>query len=118
MPTNRTRRTRRQAPSEEWQLDYLLHGTRESDPPAVRRRPLMFMAEYGGCFANKGAAAMWDEVRDQELPRWIKDRPGSRPYAWWCFDAPEPRPESESEAAYLARHGLLSTVERCALGAS
>jgi len=72
----------------------------------------MFMDEYGGCFANNGAAAMWNVVRGDELPRWIKERPGTRPYAWWCFDAPERRPDGESEAAYLERHGLLTAGER------
>jgi hypothetical protein len=33
----------------------------------------------------------WESLRDTLLPQWIRERPGSRPYAWWCFDAPERR---------------------------
>jgi hypothetical protein len=32
---------------------------------------------------------------------WVAQHPGSRPYAWWRFIAPEERGENESEAAYL-----------------
>jgi hypothetical protein len=32
--------------------------------------------------------------------------PGTRPWAWWEFDAPEPLPEDEDEADYLERFGL------------
>jgi hypothetical protein len=30
-------------------------------------------------------------------------RPGTRPWAWWEFDAPEPLREHESERDYLQR---------------
>ena len=33
----------------------------------------------------------WEELRDDLLPAWIAENPGTRPYAWWAFDAPEPR---------------------------
>lgn len=33
--------------------------------------------------------------------------PGTRPWAWWRFEAPEPLPEGEEESDYLKRHGLL-----------
>jgi hypothetical protein len=32
---------------------------------------------------------LWAEVRGDELPAWIKARPGSRPWAWWQYSAPE-----------------------------
>ena len=83
--------------------------------------------------------AAWMELRDELLPTWIEQHPGTRPYAWWRFEAPEPRrqvspgPESlgpatsfgcpslfrgiphdgmfETEAEYLERLGLLTPVE-------
>lgn len=33
----------------------------------------------------------WKELRNELLPDWIAGHPGTRPYAWWRFDAPEPR---------------------------
>ena len=38
--------------------------------------------------------------------------PGSRPWAWWKYDAPEAPLPRESERDYLARHGLLTEAEQ------
>lgn len=35
--------------------------------------------------------AAWESLRDELLPQWIAEKPGSRPWAWWIFDAPERR---------------------------
>jgi len=123
MPTNRTRRVRRRSADTEWQREFLVYGIRESDPPEVRRRPLVFMAECNGCFARSLVAReMWAEIKDAELARWIKERPGTRPYGWWEFDAPERvscvdpvRTDPAKSAAYLAGHGLLAPGEQAAL---
>jgi len=41
--------------------------------------------------------------------------PGSRPWAWWEYDAPEPVLPRESETAYLARCGLFTESEQKSL---
>lgn len=41
--------------------------------------------------------------------------PGSRPWAWWQYDAAEPPLPREPETAYLARCGLLTETERARL---
>jgi hypothetical protein len=41
--------------------------------------------------------------------------PGSRPWAWWQYDAPEPVLPRESEFAYLTRCGQLTEPERITL---
>lgn len=33
----------------------------------------------------------WEALRGELLPKWIAEHPGTRPYAWWVFDAPERR---------------------------
>ena len=33
----------------------------------------------------------WEDLRDEVLADWIAERPGTRPYAWWKYDAPERR---------------------------
>ena len=42
---------------------------------------------------------------------------GTRPSAWWDYDAPEPRVPGESEAAYLTKLGLLNGAELAAVAA-
>jgi hypothetical protein len=68
-----------------------------------------------GFFEFKPAAelaALWAEhaerIVDEHVARW----PGSRPLRWWDYDAPEPLGTNETQAAYLARHGLLMAGER------
>lgn len=41
--------------------------------------------------------------------------PGSRPWAWWEYDAPKPVMPWESATAYLARCGLLTQAEQASL---
>ena len=36
-------------------------------------------------------AAAWERLRTVIVVDWIRERPGTRPWAWWAFDAPEPR---------------------------
>ena len=40
---------------------------------------------------NDPAQAAWGDHRDVLLEDWIKHNPGTRPFAWWKYDAPEPR---------------------------
>lgn len=53
----------------------------------------------------------WHDLGDDILAEWIIELPRTRPWAWWRYDAPEPRPEGETEAAYLERLGLLTEYE-------
>src|SRR5262245_14339766 len=34
---------------------------------------------------------LWDENKEEILEDWIAAHPGTRPWGWWRFDAPEPR---------------------------
>ena len=40
---------------------------------------------------QEDVADAWAELRDDLLPPWIADHPGTRPWAWWAFTAPERR---------------------------
>lgn len=83
------------------------------------------------------ARQWWQQYRDTILTAWMASAPGTRPFAWWTFDAPEPLrhhtgdlpnqslvpefgmtgqssdagPIWESQRSYLARHGLISPEE-------
>jgi hypothetical protein len=80
--------------------------------PRVSRRPHRRRAEYGpddirlllrgyswfGALTDRhgdidmaAAAEAWESLRDDLLPAYIADHPGQRPWAWWAFDATEPR---------------------------
>jgi hypothetical protein len=83
----------------------------------------MYRDEYKGCFSGSQAAReLWNEIKATELAKWIKERPGTRPFAWWEFDAPERIPcdapervDPAKSATYLAGHGLLAPGEQAAL---
>jgi hypothetical protein len=55
---------------------------------------------------------LWAANRDAVLAEWIAKHPGHRPSLWWRYDSPEPRHDSEPQAAYLERHGLFMPGER------
>jgi len=40
---------------------------------------------------GKSTSELWAEFREQVLEWWLKERPGTRPWCWWQFDAPERR---------------------------
>ncbi len=78
-------------------------------------RPLLDIPQNAFTFASdEHFQATWDQYRDEILADWIRVRPGTRPYAWWRFDSPEPRDETESEFEYLLRHRLMDDAEQSA----
>ena len=111
MPTTRKRTRRSRREIEDWQIEFLLHGRvlRPDGRPSLR--PLLFERRWDGCFARTAAAALWAERREELMASWVQERPGTRPWGWWQYDAPEDRPEGESEAGYLRRHGFLTPGE-------
>jgi len=64
---------------------------------------------FGSDFARQSA---WRRHRAELLP--LVD-PGSRPWAWWQYDAPQPVLPREPELHYLQRCGLLSEREEIRL---
>lgn len=42
--------------------------------------------------ASEGAVrALWKRHRNAVLAQWTREKTGTRPTLWWCFNAPEPR---------------------------
>lgn len=71
------------------------------------------------CYALKGYWFFRGErlTADEVRPCWgsyaspllafhVAYEPGTRPWAWWQWDAPEPVEEEETQHAYLSRHRL------------
>ena len=61
----------------------------------------------------------WSVLGPELMPAWVGEQPGTRPWAWWQFDAPDERrrrPDkcewAETEAEYLDRHDLWWPGER------
>ena len=135
MPTNRRSRRleRRETTFSERTRANLLHG---HDWPMLRGEPM----------DDDELAEAWGVLGDELLAAFIAEQPGCRPWAWWRWQAPEPRlqindgpeplpghglwfgkprgytgqpPEDmfEPEAEYLERLGLLTAGEREALAA-
>ena len=40
---------------------------------------------------DEAGRRVWESCRDTFLPAWIAKRPGTRPWAWWRWEAPERR---------------------------
>lgn len=59
--------------------------------------------------SDRSRRAAWRKHHAELLP--LVD-PGSRPWAWWQYDAPEPVLPREPELAYLKRCQLLSEPEQ------
>lgn len=78
-------------------------------------------------FEEERLGEFWPMLREEILGNWIRENPGTRPAAWWRFDAPigtdcpwplsenwlwnHARPCGRRQARYLQRHGLLSPGE-------
>jgi hypothetical protein len=98
----------------------------------------------GPALSDDELRKVWRQLRSDLLDRHIKEKPGTRPWAWWRFESTEPReqvsdgpepigppdwfgkpsrylgqpPENmyESQVDYLERLGLLTDDERELLG--
>jgi hypothetical protein len=77
---------------------------------------------------DDGMREAWRRHGGVLLAQWVAQHPGTRPWAWWMFEAPDDavgRPDErledyvarlderdrETEAAFLRRHGLLQPSE-------
>ena len=129
MPTNRQKRVprRRARIDSERTVTRLLTG---HDWP--------FLDGFAPALTDEELRAAWKALGKELLKEFIEKNPGRRPWAWWQFEAKEPRrvvgvdvidlpacgsqPARrcqydiiETEAAYLRRLGLLSPAEEQAL---
>ena len=84
MPRVKRRTKRRKTGYTEAQVDHLLTGHDMFGDGFGTDGP------SGECNVDAMHAA-WLDLRDKLLRQWIAEQPGTRPYAWWRFDAPEPR---------------------------
>ena len=73
MPANRTRRTRAMRPElSQEQIDYFLTGV-----------------DFAFFWDEPERERDWQAARGEILADWIREHPGTRPAAWWAYDAPK-----------------------------
>jgi hypothetical protein len=63
---------------EAWITEYLLTGCVLRADGSKSPKPYM----YGG----PDFEAEWQSARDELMAVWLKEHPGTRPWAWWAFD--------------------------------
>ena len=56
----------------------------------------------------------WDIAKSEIMAEWIREKPGSRPWAFWKFADPQ-RPAGQTELSYLKSNGLLTRAEKVLL---
>ncbi len=144
MPTNVRHRTRGARPKPDADLIAVLCGREDYPTIALLRVRHLLCTRHTAAAADEALSA-WHAVRREVLPEWIAAHPGTRPLAWWRYEAPEAMrrivrgrgraptcdpliygwPENlvdrtdrvviESQASYLKRHALMSAEEEAAL---
>lgn len=77
------RRRRRNAEESPWLLEKLASG---HDFAFLEGRPVSLSPGLPVSFSES-----WQRLRGQILADWIREHPGTRPWAWWAFEASEPR---------------------------
>lgn len=125
MPTNRKLRTRSWSPElDDYKWQSLLEG-----PESILLAGMGYHRYMDATTDAEREAALeemrqdWEHHREQLLQWWIgaaddtvrrkpwvfpmRGGPGTRPWAWWEFDAPEAACDGERQADYLTRLGLL-----------
>jgi hypothetical protein len=110
MATNRTRR-RQQRKYHDGHVAHLRYGN-EFIPGDGFGTPET-AAEVEAITAELKTA--WPEMRTQVMFEHIEQLPGTRPAAWWQWDAPEPRNQQLHEPEQLTRLGELQPGERSRL---
>lgn len=85
MPRRHRRSKRRAAPAADWQSHYLRTG----EPPPQDSDPVAWDEWLEWQFFNRSLPELaWGSMRTRLLTAFVKEQPGRRPWAWWCWDAP------------------------------
>lgn len=85
-----------------WHERYLLHG---EDPD--RGTPGCNFFQFWEWKHRGGCKETWAEHRERLLKAWIRERPGSRPWAWWEFDAPQEPLVGWDPAHWRVKYGAI-----------
>src|SRR3954451_19809015 len=80
MPRVKRKAKRRSAGYTEWHIYQLQTGIEFID----------FGFGRDELFREDEAREAWEIMREKIMADWIREQPGTRPWAWWRWDAPQP----------------------------
>ncbi len=58
--------------------------------PDLIRRYFREEVKHTFFYDNAEIAAAWDQIGDEIVADWVRDKPGTRPAVWWRLSAPPP----------------------------
>ena len=106
MPTNRKGKPRGRILSTDlFKLEYLKFGARPKNQGGNLEILLNF-SEW------EHKRTVWEKHRDEILAEWIRKHPGTRPYAFWVLDTPEPRKRRRLGGIGTPKHEALAILPR------
>ena len=87
MPVKRRKPKVRVQGFPDWQIQFMETGTTPPDDPGLNEFEIL-QWQYHACRKDDPVRQAWDKVGNSILSNFIKRHPGTRPYAWWEFEAP------------------------------
>jgi hypothetical protein len=120
MTKPRPRRDRTEPEIDEQSWRFLCDAPTAEDLESWLQHTLQFdLGEIGSIVTpptGKTTSELWQQFGADVLAWWIKENPGTRPWCWWKFAAPEPRRrvggvgvtdrEACGQGVYIADYGL------------
>lgn len=84
MPRKKIKAKKRRSATPDWKIETLRTGKRlpKTAPESDR------FEEFMNFYSWEHRKPVWEEHREAILVGWIEEHPGTRPYAWWEYDAP------------------------------
>ena len=70
------------------------------------------IAELKFFFSDAELRALWEQCRDEILSAWVSQNPGTRPPAWWRYDAPRATDEQLRSWSIEPAHYLMQPANR------
>lgn len=95
MTTTKRRKTRGRKSSKTSPITwrYFMHGKQpeSSMTDDERWEEAMLLGDRRGPETGMTAGELWNKQKPAIMRTWLRQHSGRRPFAWWRFDAPEPR---------------------------
>jgi len=109
MPRKRAKVKNRIEKPAPWLIQYLTFG----EIPGSKQEGVLECFQLRGNRQNE--KKIWKKYHDLILSSWLQNRPGTRPFAWWKFEASEPRKQVSGKGV-LVREKFPAIVPRFTFG--
>ena len=123
MPVKR-RKSKRREPVPDWVYEYFETGDQPGDGDGRFDHFLLHGAILRYPRPDSTRPKYWDDIREELVSDYVRKHPGTRPWAWWAMDAPEPELVDQGEdlepVSFMRRQvggtGALDGLSRCSFG--